>query len=182
MESPFLIGEKTYLRSVAEEDAEFISGGENNPLVRETLFIGLPTEISKIRSKIQNWIQSLESIVFIVMDKATDKPVGQSAFYRIDYLSRAAVFYLAILDPKAWGRGFGTEATRMMVDYAFETLNLNRIQLHVFAGNRPAIAIYQKVGFVQEGLLRQAMFHNNEYCDFWVMGILKSDWQKGKQS
>jgi RimJ/RimL family protein N-acetyltransferase len=69
-----------------------------------------------------------------------------------------------------------------MVDYAFMTLNLNRIQLHVCAENTPAIKIYERVGFQKEGVLRQAMFRKGNYVDFWVMGILRSDWLKQKNS
>jgi RimJ/RimL family protein N-acetyltransferase len=104
--------------------------------------------------------------------------VGVTAFFRIDYVSRAAIFYLALLDPQAWSKGFGGEATRLMVDYAFATLNLHRIQLHVCAENAPAIRIYEKAGFVKEGVLRQAMYRRGGYVDFWVMGILREDWEK----
>ena len=75
----------------------------------------------------------------------------------------------------------GTETVQSMIDYAFETLNLNRIQLHVSAENEPAIKIYRRVGFIKEGVLRQAMFHDNKYYDFWVMGILKHDWLRKRE-
>ena len=65
-----------------------------------------------------------------------------------------------------------------MVDYAFATLNLNRIQLHVSTENERAIDVYEKIGFKIEGKLREVMFFENHYVDFYVMGILKSDWQK----
>jgi len=110
------------------------------------------------------------------VDKQSDQPVGQTAFFRIDYISRAAVFYLAILDPNCWSQGLGTETTQMMMQYAFNTLNLNRIQLHVCQETTAAIKIYQRVGFKKEGVLRQAMYRNGRYYDFWVMGLLRSDW------
>ncbi|OQX94766.1 hypothetical protein B6I21_08925 [candidate division KSB1 bacterium 4572_119] len=66
------------------------------------------------------------------------------------------------------------------INYAFQTLNLNRIQLHVNAKNTAAIRIYKKIGFQQEGILRQAMYKNEEYFDFLVMGILRSDWESLK--
>lgn len=182
MQNVFLIGEKIYLRPLQEEDITLLVSGENDPQVRETLFLFLPNYPLLTAERIAQQIHSKESIVLTIVEKITDLAVGQTAFFRIDWVSRAAIFYLALLKPACWGRGYGTEATQLMVDYAFETLNLNRIQLHVCAENIAAIKIYQKVGFVQEGVLRQAMFHHNRYSDFWVMGMLKSDWLKSKKS
>lgn len=178
MGNPFLIGEKIYLRPIEPEDAKFLAKGENNPIVRESLFLALPVSLATEQEKVDQFIKSKDAIVLIIVEKTTNQPVGQTAFFRIDYISRAAVFYLAILDPACWSKGFGSEATQLMVDCAFKTLNLNRIQLHVCAENTPAIKIYERVGFEKEGVLRQAMFRNGNYVDFWVMGILRSDWLK----
>ncbi|MFH1212946.1 MAG: GNAT family protein [Candidatus Neomarinimicrobiota bacterium] len=178
MQNPFLIGEKIYLRPLQSGDAEFICRGENDPVVRETLFLAFPIDPEKVQEKISLQTNTRETLIFMIVSKDADEAIGQIAFFRLDWVSRAAVFYIALLDPAHWSKGFGSEATHLMVDYAFETLNLNRIQLHVFADNVAAIKIYQKAGFVKEGILREAMFHHNRYCDFWVMGILKSDWLK----
>lgn len=178
MSYPFLIGERIYLSPVGIEDAEFLCKGENDPAVRNSIFLALPIELSIEKDKIQKYLASNESIVFTIFERDSDNPVGQTAFFRVDYVSRAAIFYLAILDPSYWSKGYGTEATQIMVDYSFNTLNLNRIQLHVWAENFPAIKIYQKFGFIKEGVLRQAMYHKGTYCDFWVMGILRQDWLK----
>ena len=176
MENPFLIGKKIYLRPVELEDAKFLLKGENDPIVRKSLFLALPVSLTSEQEKIEQYTKSKEAIVLIIIEKETNKPLGQTAFFRIDYISRSAIFYLAILDSVQWSKGFGSQVTQLIVDYAFETLNLNRIQLHVCAENTPAIKIYERVGFVKEGVLRQAMFRNGNYVDFWVMGILRSDW------
>ncbi len=176
MNYPFLISNKIFLRPIELEDAKFLSKGENDPIVRESLFLALPVSLTNEQEKIEQYIKAKDAIVLTIVEKDINKPVGQTAFFRVDYISRAAIFYLAILDPAHWSQGLGTEATQLMVDYAFNTLNLNRIQLHVCAENTPAIKIYQRVGFQKEGVLRQAMFRNGAYHDFWVMGILRSDW------
>lgn len=176
MGNPFLIGEKIYLRPIEIEDAQFLSKGENDPIVRESLFLALPVSLTNEQEKVGQFIKSKEAIVLIIVEKETNLPVGQTAFFRIDYVSRAAIFYITILDPAYWSKGYGSEATQLMVDYAFNTLNLNRIQLHVCAENLPAIKIYQRVGFQKEGVLRQAMYRKGDFVDFWVMGILKKDW------
>ncbi|UCE07011.1 MAG: GNAT family N-acetyltransferase, partial [bacterium] len=119
MDNPFLIGEKIYLRPIEAEDAKFLSKGENDPIVRESLFLAFPVSSTNEQEKIEQYINSKDAVVLIIVEKETNKPVGQTAFFRIDYISRAAVFYLAILDPAYWSKGLGTEATQLMVDYAF---------------------------------------------------------------
>ena len=178
MKHPFLQGKKVYLRPTSIDDAEFICEGENNPEVRYSLFLAFPAEIHRKREQIQEYMNSKETILLTIIDKDADRVVGQTAFFRTDWVSRATIFYLAILNPEYWSKGFGTEATHLMVDYAFSSLNLNRIQLHVLSDNTSAIRIYKQAGFIKEGILRQAMFHNDKYCDFWVMGILKENWLK----
>jgi diamine N-acetyltransferase len=89
-----------------------------------------------------------------------------------------AIFYIAIADMENRSKGIGTEATKLIMNYAFDTLNLNRVQLHVAVENEKAIAVYKKTGFEIEGTLRQAMFRDSKYHDFYVMGLLKDDFFK----
>ena len=174
----FLNGSKIYLRPLENDDAEFLCNGENDEKVRETLFLALPISPSDEAEKIRKFIAAKDTIIFTITLKKNNDAVGQTAFFRIDYVSRSAIFYLAILNPKFWSAGIGSEATQLMVKYAFLTLNLNRIQLHVNSENVPAIKIYQRCGFEKEGVLRQAMFKNGRYFDFWVMGVLRDEWLK----
>src|SRR5206468_7752591 len=75
-----------------------------------------------------------------------------------------------------WGKGYGTEATRLMVQYAFDTLNLNRVWLHVLEYNERGIRCYEKVGFKKEGLLRQEHFRDGRYWDTHLVAILRDEW------
>jgi RimJ/RimL family protein N-acetyltransferase len=93
-----------------------------------------------------------------------------------------AIFYIGIADKENWSKGYGTETLGLILDYAFNTLNLNRIQLVVAVENIAAVKVYQKAGFIIEGTLREAMFHQGKYCDFYIMGILLSDWRKTRHT
>jgi diamine N-acetyltransferase len=172
----FLAGEKVYLRPVEEGDVALVYFGKNNIEVRETLFLFAPMTFEQVRQEMINWSTSKEIMLFTICSQESNEAVGQSAFVRIDYVSRAAIFYIAIYDPQYWARGFGGEATRLMVQYAFAVLNLNRIQLHVCCDNAHAVQAYRRAGFQIEGTLRQAMYHHDRYCDFYVMGILRSEY------
>ncbi len=181
MEHPFIVGGRVYLRAVEPGDAPLLAQCHNQPEVRDSFFIAFPTNIDRQGEEIKNLYERKEYVPFVICVKETGKAVGITAFHRVDLVSRAAVYSIRIADPVDWGRGYGSEVTRLMVAYGFETLNLNRIQLHVFVGNKRGLRAYEKVGFVKEGLLRQAMYRNDEYCDFYVMSILREEYYKKKE-
>ncbi len=78
-------------------------------------------------------------------------------------------------DKASWGVGLGTQLSKYVVDYAFTSLNLNRVHLTVLATNPRAIAVYEKLGFQREGVMRQAQFKRGAYIDVVVMGKLRED-------
>jgi RimJ/RimL family protein N-acetyltransferase len=77
----------------------------------------------------------------------------------------------------AWGKGHGTEATRLVLGHAFDTLNLNRVWLHVYEYNEAGLRLYQKVGFRTEGRLREDNVRDGRYRDTLVMAVLREEWR-----
>ena len=181
MTNPFLIGQKIYLRAPEPGDEEIYALSQNHPDPRESLFYALPTSLAVNLDKIQLQENDPNTIQFTICTQNPDKPVGNTTLFRIDWVGRMAIYYIAIAKPENWSQGFGQETTELMVDYVFDTLNLNRLQLHVYTGNQRAVKIYQKVGFRIEGTLKEAMFHKGGYCDFYVMGILAKEWKKSNK-
>jgi len=80
-------------------------------------------------------------------------------------------------EPQFWNKGYGTEITYLMLRHAFGTLNLNRVSLRVFAENKPAIHVYEKIGFQREGCMREAEFRTNKYTDVLLYSILRREWE-----
>ncbi|KAA1471815.1 acyl-CoA N-acyltransferase [Dentipellis sp. KUC8613] len=81
-----------------------------------------------------------------------------------------------------WGKGYGAEAMRWLVDQGFRTLNLHRVALGVFGSNLRAIALYKKVGFVEEGRKRKGTFVQGKWEDLILLGILDEEyWAKHEQ-
>jgi RimJ/RimL family protein N-acetyltransferase len=107
--------------------------------------------------------------------RSTRELVGVTYLLGIDWLSRSAEFSIQIGAESARGRGIGETATRLTLEHAFGDLNLNRLSLTVLASNARAIALYEKVGFRAEGLLRQAAFKGGHYLDVVPMGMLAAD-------
>lgn len=101
--------------------------------------------------------------------------IGTAQLHSIHAANRSAELQIRIADPARRGKGYGTAALRLLLDLAFRDLNLHRVQLHVFATNARAIRTYEKVGFVQEGLLRQAAWIDGSYVDVVAMAILREE-------
>ena len=94
------------------------------------------------------------------------------------YINRSAKLGIFIGEEKHRGKGIGKEAIQLILDYGFHYLNLNSIQLSVFAFNERAIACYKKCGFKEVGRLREAYYLNGKYYDKILMDILKSEFHE----
>ncbi|MCI0709573.1 MAG: GNAT family N-acetyltransferase [Chloroflexi bacterium] len=96
--------------------------------------------------------------------------------YGYDARNRAASIGIGIAEPAYREKGYGTEAMRLMLDYGFNELNLNRVELTVSSFNPRAIHVYKKVGFKEEGILRQCDYNDGQYYDVLVMSLLREEW------
>jgi len=106
--------------------------------------------------------------------------IGHVALYKIDHRVGSAEFGIIIGEKSSWGKGVGEICTRLVIDYGFSELNLNRIYLSVLASNERAINLYKKIGFIQEGILRKAQYKNNTYIDVVLMAILRDEYDQNK--
>ena len=116
-----------------------------------------------------------KSAVFSVVIKSDNTPIGFVSLKGIDENSSFAEVGIAIMDRRYRGCGYGTEALRLLVSYAFETVGLNSIGLTVFPSNQGAIRAYKKLGFHKIRLLKESWLKpNNEYVDMWLMTLKNS--------
>jgi RimJ/RimL family protein N-acetyltransferase len=87
------------------------------------------------------------------------------------------MYHITIGEKEVWGRGYGTEATRLMLDHAFGGLGLHRVALTVFEFNERAIRAYLRCGFVVEGRARESIWRDGRWWDEVGMSILATEWQ-----
>ena len=181
-----IYGDRIRLRGVEREDIPLFVGWLNDPEVIENLMMRLPISTAdEIR-----WFEKLADLApeekpLAIGIQAGDgwRLVGNSGFHNIQWSNRSAEIGLFIGDKSIWNHGYGTAAVRLLLKHGFETLNLNRIYLHVYEPNKRAIRAYEKAGFVLEGRLRQARYKNGQYQDEFIMSVLRSEWdtQRGME-
>ena len=175
-----IIGERVRLRAIERDDVPRFVVWLNDPEVTAGLLISLPMATwDETR-----WFENLanrpaEERPLALEGRLPDGnwiPIGNVGLHKIEWTNRCAEFGIFIGDKAFWNNGYGSEATRLTLKHGFETLNLNRIYLHVYETNLRAVHVYEKVGFVHEGRLRQAFYRSGHYSDDLVMSILRSEW------
>lgn len=112
----------------------------------------------------------------IVEAEKPETILGLVSLCDIDSHNRSCVFHIMIGDKAQRGKGMGSFAVSEILRHAFQDLNLNRVELTVLPDNEPALKLYRKAGFQQEGLLRQHVFKDGKYRDMIIMSILREEW------
>lgn len=124
--------------------------------------------------------KSTRDCVFTIYERSTLRPIGRTALHGIDHRHRTADFSVGIGEKDCWGKGYGTEATRLMVGYGFHDLRLHNIQLSVFSFNVRAIRTYQRVGFREIGHRREAVHVAGGVHDIIYMDMLAREFEKAR--
>lgn len=182
MENAFLIGETIYLRGIEKKDMiEDYIRWANDPEVTYYMVLGLrPANREKLEADYLKMIDDETQINFAIIDKENEKHIGNAGLYLINWIGRTAEFRIIIGEKDYWGKGVAQEAIKLVLVYAFEKLNLEKVWLGVHDKNERARKAYLKAGFIEEGVLRRTWFRNNEYYNDIRMGMLKEEYLKLK--
>ena len=176
--NPFLAGVKVYLRPLEKADLnDNYLAWLSDPEVTRYLETGVfPTTRQDLEKFYESVTGSRSQVIFAIVDRKSNLHLGNVKLGPIDWIHRRAMLGILIGEKKFWGRGIGEEATRLMVDYAFRRLNLNRVTLGVVAEHESAVRCYEKVGFKVEGRGREDVFKDGQYKDRLWMGLLRSEY------
>jgi RimJ/RimL family protein N-acetyltransferase len=138
-------------------------------------------------NKFKEWLaKDLDSVLpnnllFSIRTLDSDKLIGFVAFDGLNWTDRDSYVAIGIGEPDFWGRGYGSDAMRLMLRYGFNELNLHRVSLTVYAYNTRAIRSYEKCGFKHEGRIREFVLRDGRRSDMLHMGILRSEWDTLQQ-
>jgi RimJ/RimL family protein N-acetyltransferase len=182
---PTLAGEKVTLRPFIEADDAGLRVALGDPEVLRLTGSVHGDETSRAPDdpasddRRRRWYRSRNAqpdrLDLAVVDRATGRCVGEVVLNDWDAGNRSCGFRM-LLGPDGRDRGLGSEALRLVVGYGFEQLGLHRISLEVYAFNPRARHVYEKAGFVADGVLREALRYDQEWIDATVMSILDHEW------
>ena len=150
-------------------DSEFLRMLDDEP--------AQPWSVKKIKEEIDEGPKP-DGFPFLIRTLADDRLIGFVGLFGIRWTHGDAWVGIGIGDRQYWGKGYGTDAMRVILRYGFTELNLHRVSLFLFEYNARALRSYEKAGFVVEGRLRQATQREGQRRDDLCMGILREEWEK----
>ena len=168
----------TLRRHVPENLAAFRRWYGDPEIARLARYQDGPMRVDEVDRFFQVRAMGPESLAMAIHVRESGRLIGTCAFSQLDPDNGSTLYHITIGEHDAWGHGYGTEATRLMLDHAFGTLHLHRVALSVFEFNERAIRSYVSCGFVTEGRARQAIWREGRWWDELSMSILESDWRR----
>lgn len=150
------------------EDAEFGRMFDSSPAV--------PRTPARIARWFEDADRSRDSFTFAIRPLYTEELLGIVDLDTIQWTHRTAWLAIAIGEPDNRGQGYGTDAMHLLLRFAFDELNLHRLQLTVFEYNRRAIRLYERLGFVREGVFREALLRDGRRWDMYLYGLLAREY------
>ncbi len=169
-------GIKTRLRALEYDDLQHFVAWINDPEVRQFAAIRYPLSMTEE----DQWWEGLhkrhnDHLFAIEVEDGTY--IGNVGLVNVEPENRQATLGIIIGHKDYWGRGYGTDAIRALLAWAFDYLNLNRIGLKVYEYNPRAIRCYEKCGFRHEGVHRQGRYNQGRYFDELLMSVLRDEFR-----
>ena len=172
-------GEKVKLRALEMDDLDIILKHFNNLEIRQYLNSQIPMS----REAERKWLEGATvqnpwrdgGMTLAIEDKKSGEFIGSVSLFDISKQHKSAEFGIAIHKPDNLGRGYGTDATRVILWIGFHILGLNSIRLITMSENVRAQKAYEKAGFTRTGIFRQGAYVNGSFHDFIIMDILKDE-------
>lgn len=166
------------LRELQRKDLERITQWRNNPEL--IALLGAPFRYINPEVDIR-WFENYMSnrgnaVRCAIVEEEKDEILGLVSLTGIDFINQSAELHIMIGDKENRGKGMGTYAVRTMLSHAFFNMNLHRVELGVLDSNFPAIGLYEKCGFVQEGIKKSALYKNGNFVDLRMYACLKENY------
>jgi len=174
-----MVGTKCYLSPINLDDAEHFTKWLNDPEVANNLR-ATPDNISLSHEK-----KILEKLAddhrYAIVEIESDRLLGWAGLKDVDYVHRHCLFVVFIGEAEDRGKGYGSEAVRLLLEHAFDYLNMHNVGLWVFEYNTPAIACYKSIGFREVGRRRHALMRFGKFHDVILMDMLEDEFRQNVQ-
>lgn len=169
----FLEGNKVNLRTIEEDDLEFLRDNINNPEVRTYLTMRKPVNLEQERQFFENVISDDKDVHLAICNE--EEIVGVISLEENQKEIRVAEIGVWI-DPEYHKNGYGTEAAELITNYGFEELNYHKVIARAYEKNEGSNKIWKRLGFTKEGTLRDHIYRNGEFEDANVYGVIENEW------
>lgn len=172
-----LVGSKFSLIPFKEEHiSDTYIGWLNNPEINQFLEVRLVRQTYEtVLAYVRSFYGDTEKYMWGIYPNGVNEMVGTATLYDINRHHGRGVVGLMIGEKDYWGKGYGTETIKLIVDYAFRILNLHKVTAGAVANNQGSVKAFQKAGFEIEGTLKSHFFYNGAYYDSLIMGRVNKD-------
>lgn len=175
--SDIYTGATTRLRAYRREDIDAALAYINDPEVKRFLAPGIPYPLTREdEEKFFANNSGLKDTCSFAIETLDGRYIGGCGVHQVDWKNSVCEVGIFIGDRTLWGQGYGTDAFGVLVRFAFEQMNLNKVRLRVYDFNERGIKSYRKLGFTEEGRLRRELYRDGAYHDIVVMGLLREEW------
>lgn len=166
------------LRPLCEEDVDHILTWVNDPDIVGNIaaFSGHAFTREQELAYVRRTLASTSDVVFSIEEVDGGRYLGQCGIHQIHERSKVGRLACIVAARGDMGKGFGTGAIRLLIDHAFGPLGLHKLWLMVFRHNERGRRIYGKLGFIEEGILREEYFHKDGWYDMVRMSMLAREW------
>ena len=173
---------RVYLRPFEPSDAETYRRwrADAEPMALAGWHQRAPLSLAQVERRIAGLATDQDSFAFVICLLDGDRPIGEVLLFDLERVNGSAQLGIFIGEPDEWGKGYGTDAVRALVDFGFRELRLERIWLEVWTENPRAQRSYEKAGFTREATLRHDRFEAGRYTDGHLMSILRDEWQASR--
>lgn len=176
--APTIRGNRIILRALRETDRSVVESDRNPEFLR---MVGANTEdieVTKANTS-KAFKQALaDPLHWVVTENENNRCIGTAFLHSLVKNDRRARYAIGIFEPTDWGKGLGTEATHLVLDFAFRQLGLHRVDVRVLEYNERAIRCYEKCGFVRERVERESAWVNGHWHNDLIMGILEHEYDQ----
>lgn len=174
---PVLTGDLVVLRPISVDDAPGLVELLHDPEGRK--MTGTHGRVRPgVEERARNWYGSRadqdDELYLAITERSTGEFVGEVVLQDLDPDNRSCSFRIALVGPRVYGRGFGSEATALILAHAFGTAGVHRVELEVHDFNPRARHVYERAGFIYEGTKRQALLWEGQWVDTHIMAVIAS--------
>ncbi|WP_137287532.1 GNAT family N-acetyltransferase [Halorussus salinisoli] len=174
----YLSSDRVDLRITEREDVEFLQRARTDPELRTPLTFTEPQTREQVEEFYENTISSDNGDAnFLLCVDGREDPLGEVDLFRVESDHAEIAYWLL---PEGRGEGYATEAVSLLLDYAFETRGLRRVFARVVDFNERSRGLLKRLGFTEEGRLRDHEYLDGEYRDVLIYGLLREEWNDGE--